>query len=392
MIADLIKKFPKIAQRIDEDYHSIKDITLVSMYTIRNVLVRGMLISNEFLTKEIYAIDDFKEYEMAFVIVDGPMNQPQLVVSTQGMHRLEPRSHKENPENVTDDDEKIEKEKKDKEIQKETNIDDIEKTDEVVKEEDINVSLGSMEFRKEKMHTPIPSPTRSPRKVSSFDKTIYKELIDTVSPTTTTISEYSSTSKQKKKSISYKTKILLGSIVGIFHELVTYLQEVMQESLPSMGDHQDDAHPKGENSAKRQKIYEHRTYVFGQSLSGQANESELVRILTGLGGVSVVAGSGVSKGEEEETKFGKADTAAEVTEEITLSKFGFRINTKSLNKVYVVVVLDLSKDAIPLFSIRDKDLFKLKDPQVVSEPFEGTLNTKTLFLYTRDLFENQWSP
>ncbi|GKB84426.1 hypothetical protein Tco_0956698 [Tanacetum coccineum] len=36
----------------------------------------------------------------------------------------------------------------------------------------------------------------------------------------------------------------------------------------------DDAHPEGENSAKRQKTSEHGTYVFGESSSGQANESE----------------------------------------------------------------------------------------------------------------------
>nr|GEV51644.1 ribonuclease H-like domain-containing protein [Tanacetum cinerariifolium] len=57
----------------------------------------------------------------------------------------------------------------------------------------------------------------------------------------------------------------------------------------------------------------------------------------------------------------------------------FRIDSKSLNKVSVLVVLDLSKVANPLYSLRDKDLFKSKDPQVVSEPFEGTLNKKTLF-------------
>nr|GEX03009.1 reverse transcriptase domain-containing protein [Tanacetum cinerariifolium] len=43
----------------------------------------------------------------------------------------------------------------------------------------------------------------------------------------------------------------------------------------------------------------------------------------------------------------------------------FRIDSKSLNKVYVLVVLDLSKVAYPLYSLRVKDLFKLKDPQVV---------------------------
>nr|GEW34798.1 retrovirus-related Pol polyprotein from transposon TNT 1-94 [Tanacetum cinerariifolium] len=40
----------------------------------------------------------------------------------------------------------------------------------------------------------------------------------------------------------------------------------------------------------------------------------------------------------------------------------FRIDSKSLGKVSVIVVLVLSKVAIPLFSLRDKDLFKSKDP------------------------------
>ncbi|GKG54043.1 hypothetical protein Tco_0557566, partial [Tanacetum coccineum] len=45
IIADLIKKFSEILQRIEEDYHSIKDdIPLVSVYTIGDVRVRGMLI------------------------------------------------------------------------------------------------------------------------------------------------------------------------------------------------------------------------------------------------------------------------------------------------------------------------------------------------------------
>ncbi|GJR63392.1 hypothetical protein Tco_1505554 [Tanacetum coccineum] len=40
-------------------------------------------------------------------------------------------------------------------------------------------------------------------------------------------------------------------------------------------DPHDDAHPKGENSAKRQKTSEHGTFVFGESPSGQDYESEL---------------------------------------------------------------------------------------------------------------------
>ncbi|GJX37732.1 hypothetical protein Tco_0251035 [Tanacetum coccineum] len=39
-------------------------------------------------------------------------------------------------------------------------------------------------------------------------------------------------------------------------------------------DPHDDAHPEGENSAKRQKIFEYEAYVSGESSSGQVNEEE----------------------------------------------------------------------------------------------------------------------
>ncbi|GJR73329.1 hypothetical protein Tco_0085694 [Tanacetum coccineum] len=183
MIIDLMKKFPNISQRINEDYHYIKDdIPLVSVYTTGNVLVRGMLIPYEFLTKEIRATYYFKEYEMVFVGVDVPMNQPQLVVSTQGTYRqkqvvegekddddsedrLKPGSHKENPEYVDDDDD-----------------DDEEKVDETK-----DAEMGSLETRTKEMQTPIPTPPRSPRTILSSNKNITQELTDTIPlPTTTT--------------------------------------------------------------------------------------------------------------------------------------------------------------------------------------------------------------
>ncbi|GKE13813.1 hypothetical protein Tco_1421390, partial [Tanacetum coccineum] len=186
------------------------DIPLVSVYTTGNVLVRGMLIPDAFLTEEIRATDDFKEYETVFMNVDVPMNQPQPVVSTQGTHRstprahrtptltaspqgkkrkqsagessspqkslkitirqqkvvegnkddddsedrLEPGSHKDNPEHVDDDDE--------------------EKVD-----EEEGGEMGSLETRTEKMQTPIPTPPRSPRTILSSDKNITQELTET---------------------------------------------------------------------------------------------------------------------------------------------------------------------------------------------------------------------
>ncbi|GJW57100.1 hypothetical protein Tco_0103831 [Tanacetum coccineum] len=229
IIADLMKKFPNIPQRIQEDYHSIKDdIPLISVYTTRNVLVRGMLIPYAFLTEEIRATDDFKEYETVFINVVVPMNQPQPVVSTQGTHRSTPRAHRtptltaspqgkkrkqsvgestkvqeklaeeeikkmvegeedeesyasEFVDSIFNDDVDDSERNEDKEIEKETNIDDVEKTDEVVNEKDIVDDVtGSMEIRKEQKQTPIPSPTKSPKNVSFSNKTGTKELTATI--------------------------------------------------------------------------------------------------------------------------------------------------------------------------------------------------------------------
>ncbi|GKA75442.1 hypothetical protein Tco_0781820 [Tanacetum coccineum] len=99
--------------------------------------------------------------------------------------RLEPRSHKENPKVVDDDDVVNVIEKKDDE----TNDEDVEKTYDVAKVKN-NDATSSMETRNEQMQAPIPTPNRSPRKDLSYDKTISKELTVTVSPTTSTTSKH----------------------------------------------------------------------------------------------------------------------------------------------------------------------------------------------------------
>ncbi|GKA83823.1 hypothetical protein Tco_0805418 [Tanacetum coccineum] len=134
--------FPNIPQRIKEDYHYIKDdISLVSVYTTGNVLVRRMLIPDEFLTEEICEKDD-----------DDPED------------RLEPESHKENPEHVDDDD------------------------------------------NEEK--TPIPTIPRPPRKILSSDKNIVQELTNTALTLTATTSK----DPHSKTRIPNKYSHLLGAL------------------------------------------------------------------------------------------------------------------------------------------------------------------------------------
>ncbi|GJW49368.1 hypothetical protein Tco_0090719 [Tanacetum coccineum] len=123
--------------RIDEDYHSIKDdIPLVSVYTKGNVQVRGMLILDAFLTKEIRATDDYTEWSKVKRI----------------------NNHMETLEHVVDDDENEEEKKYEEKDEK--------KDDE----------MGSLENRTEKMQTPIPITPRSPRINLYSDKNIVQEL------------------------------------------------------------------------------------------------------------------------------------------------------------------------------------------------------------------------
>ncbi|GJS33271.1 MAK10-like protein [Tanacetum coccineum] len=197
ILADLMKKFLEIPQRIEEDYHYVKDD----------------------IPLEIHATDDFKEYEMVFMNVDVPMNQPQPVVSTQGTHmstsrayrtptltaspqgkkrkkivgESKPGSHNDNPEHVNDDDDK-----------------DAEKVD-----EEEGGEMGSLETRTEEMQTPITTKHRSHRTILSSDKNITQELTDIVPlPTTTT----SNTSHSKQR-ISSKYSHLPGALRRIFNYL-----------------------------------------------------------------------------------------------------------------------------------------------------------------------------
>ncbi|GJU35065.1 hypothetical protein Tco_1183419 [Tanacetum coccineum] len=192
-----MKKFPEIPQRIEKDYHSIKDdISLVSVYTTRDVRVRGMLIPDKFLTEEIRATDEFKEYEtMTPTLTASPQGKkrkhsagesssPQkslrITIRQQKVverdhdnddpkDRLDPGSHKDNPKHVDDDDDK---------------------DDEKVEKEE-GGEMGSLETKTEETQTTIPTPSRSPRTILSSDKNITQELTDTVPLPTTTTSQTS---------------------------------------------------------------------------------------------------------------------------------------------------------------------------------------------------------
>ncbi|GKE46927.1 hypothetical protein Tco_1478185, partial [Tanacetum coccineum] len=127
-------------KRIEEDYHSIKDDTsLVSVYTTRDVRIRGMLILNEcsnestatgcfnprnrkstpraHTTPTLTASPNEKKRKQSTGEYSSPLKSLKITIRQQKVakenkdddeskDRLEPGSHKDNPENVDDDDDK----------------------------------------------------------------------------------------------------------------------------------------------------------------------------------------------------------------------------------------------------------------------------------------------
>ncbi|GJW62466.1 retrovirus-related pol polyprotein from transposon TNT 1-94 [Tanacetum coccineum] len=210
IVADLMKKFPDIPKRLEEDYHSIKDdVPLVSVYTKGNVSVRGMLIPDAFLTTEIRETNDFKEYETMFMKVDVQMNQPQPVVSTQGTHRITPSAHSSPRKSLKltiKQKQLVEKDDDDSENRigpgsHKDNLEVIDEDDDDDNErEKKDDEMCSLEIRNEEMQTTIPTPLSSPRKILSSDKKTFQELMDIVSNPTISTSKHS----QVKNRISSK--------------------------------------------------------------------------------------------------------------------------------------------------------------------------------------------
>ncbi|GKB65472.1 hypothetical protein Tco_0921658, partial [Tanacetum coccineum] len=157
--------------------------------------------------------------------------------------RIELGSHKEHPKNINDDDE-IEKDKKDDK-----------KDDEKANDDEKKDETGSMETRKEKMQTSIPSPTRSPRKNLSSDKTLSRELTDAALPFNAT------TSKAQRKTRYTKYNHIPG-VIRMMCRRQGYMIQRMEKKyvtdhefwkVHGKVDKEDDDPPKEEKRAKRQK-------------------------------------------------------------------------------------------------------------------------------------------
>ncbi|GJX75365.1 retrovirus-related pol polyprotein from transposon TNT 1-94 [Tanacetum coccineum] len=280
IIADLMKKYETISPRIEEDYHSIKDDIPLSSGEEEEANCWRI----KFTKKSLKITIRQKQVD------EGEKDKQSYDDADDSDDRLEPMSHKENPEHVDDDD-------------------DEEKVDEKKDDE-----MGSLKTRTNEMQTPIPTTPRSLRTILSSDKNITQELIDTVSlPTATT-----SKDPHSKRRISSKYSHLPGAlrrmcrrqgymiknkerkcittkyfwkthkkVDRVLHKIVPQLAKRATDDLiennlkPSIAatiiEHQDDDPPEGEKRVKRHKTSKSSNSAMG-SLSKQSAKDSITYV------------------------------------------------------------------------------------------------------------------
>ncbi|GKA56518.1 hypothetical protein Tco_0755590 [Tanacetum coccineum] len=221
IIADLMDKYELIPRILEEEYHTIKDDTLlVNVYTTGEVTVRGILILNDLLTDAIKDTQAYKDYVDKYrgkkrkgkqVVGESSSPRPSLKIGIRQQKltstaplppkrgcsyesdgnefadtvllsdqdfgdRLESGSHMEKQEKIDDDDDKKKDGKhddaKDDKNDDDNNDDDDHDDHSLIKTQ----RTGSSEIRTKKMLTPIPLPPRSLRMNLSSDKAITEEF------------------------------------------------------------------------------------------------------------------------------------------------------------------------------------------------------------------------
>ncbi|GJT42719.1 hypothetical protein Tco_0951434 [Tanacetum coccineum] len=217
------------------------------------------------ITDEMKLTEHYKMYAEVFGL-DVPLTQSQPTESTQGTHRTPSAPRSPNPATETAESKK---------------------TDEMILQDMIQVSLTEHKSREEQEageNVALLEP-RVKRKVGGGDCSGEKGGRDYKGHG----GRYGYLFAHLKKRFMPRTSS---------DQLADNLHDVMMETLPSLvkekvteqvkkevpaqvrdqhsnlDDPHDDAHPEGENSAKRQKTSEYEAYVSGESSSGQVNVEE----------------------------------------------------------------------------------------------------------------------
>nr|GEV69633.1 hypothetical protein [Tanacetum cinerariifolium] len=218
IVSHYMTAFSEISRRVHDKYNNLED--------------------DEMLTEH------YRMYDAVFG-VDVPMTQSQPIESTHGTHRTTSAPRSPNPD-----------------------VDEGESSD---PRKFTIIRLGIPPRRSTRLTSPTPIPTTEIEKLMEGTKNVGADEVDSFTLRQNDLG----TRQQNQDDVG---KMIVEAIQqdreNLWVEITSQINNAITNHIPSQDDPHDDAHPKGENSAKRQKTYEHGTYVFGESSSGQINESE----------------------------------------------------------------------------------------------------------------------
>nr|GEV25029.1 hypothetical protein [Tanacetum cinerariifolium] len=320
IVSHYMTAFPKISKRARNKYHNLEDDEMVkSIFNSgKNKAGVGMKIPSWMITYEMKLTENSRLYAAVFG-VDFLTTQSQPIESTQGMHRKIRASRTPNPDvaegkskqksykelEAKQNKDKVKEHLMEEEIKKlvegiknleehevdsstprkNDNQNDPELEEEESAEDDYKLKRREKaKHVEESRNTPSPTTIRSSRIHStliSLDNEKLQELaINDPPPSSSTPSSSSlkptlfGLIMERQHNQADVPKMIADAIQQDHKNLRAKSSSPYVIHLRNQNDPHDDDHPEGENIAKRQKMFKHGTYVFGESSSGQDNESE----------------------------------------------------------------------------------------------------------------------
>ncbi|GJT27334.1 retrovirus-related pol polyprotein from transposon TNT 1-94 [Tanacetum coccineum] len=201
----------------------------------------GMQIPNWMIIEEMKHTEHYRMYAEVFGL-DVPLTQSKLTESTQGTHRIPSaprRSTRLTPPAL---------------------VPTIDKANEMILQDILQVSLDEHKIREEQ---------EARENVELVNKHLASEEIER--------QQYQLYLSMKNDPQLQQQDIAIWLALQMKFENLQVPQTTCRPSVVrprDQDDPHDDAHPEGENSAKRQKTSEYEAYVSGESSSGQVNEEE----------------------------------------------------------------------------------------------------------------------
>ncbi|GJW61525.1 hypothetical protein Tco_0110860 [Tanacetum coccineum] len=231
----------------------------------------GMKILSWMITDEMKLTENYWMYAVVFGI-DIPTNQSQPIESTQGTHRTTSAPRTPNPD--VDEGESSAQRKKshddfeakqnEKKVKEHLMAEEIEKLVEGTENVENNKGVNSVLNNQEVLGT----------RLEPMSNKESPEVEITVAIQPANVNEVMEESLPKMVDDHVKELTKTQVLIYVAEGLIMERQQNQADMAKMIDDPHDDAHPEGENSAKRQKMTVHGTYVFRESSSNQVNKSK----------------------------------------------------------------------------------------------------------------------